>query len=180
MKKGKNENEVYFLGGRTVPGKMKKFKTLTGITIAATVVTLSSAAIFYFTQRNPGAMEEEKELILPGDTFDVVSVLPEGSILPKFNGKKDINEFYSWIVQNLVYPKGYETEEGKVIVSFVVMKNGELGKFDILEAPRNKVFENTVIELLKRSPRWEPAELADGTKVGMRFTLPVTFKSPGK
>ena len=51
-----------------------------------------------------------------------------------------------------------------------------LEKFQILESPKEKAFEQAVISLLKESPQWAPAELTDGTKVNMEFTLPVSFK----
>ena len=40
---------------------------------------------------------------------------------------------------------------------------------------KEKAYEQTVIELLKRSPHWKPARLSDGEEVNMEFTLPIVF-----
>ena len=57
-----------------------------------------------------------------------------------------------------------------------IKKTDNTEKFQILESPKEKAFEQAVISLLKESPQWAPAELTDGTKVNMEFTLPVSFK----
>jgi hypothetical protein len=46
---------------------------------------------------------------------------------------------------------------------------------DYCKKPNEKAYEQTVIELLKRSPHWKPARLSDGEEVNMEFTLPVVF-----
>lgn len=74
------------------------------------------------------------------------------------------------------YPKGLENKDAKVVIKFTVNTAGKLEKFQILESPKEKAFEQAVISLLKESPQWAPAELTDGTKVNMEFTLPVSFK----
>ena len=76
---------------------------------------------------------------------------------------------------NIEYPKGLETKPARVVISFTVKTDGTLGDFKVLEAPEEKAYERTVIELLKKSPRWTPAKLSDGTIVNMEFTLPVAF-----
>lgn len=80
------------------------------------------------------------------------------------------------LAQNLKYPKGLENKDAKVVIKFTVNTAGKLEKFQILESPKEKAFEQAVISLLKESPQWAPAELTDGTKVNMEFTLPVSFK----
>ena len=69
-----------------------------------------------------------------------------------------------------------EKQDAKVVIKFTVNTAGKLEKFQILESPKEKAFEQAVISLLKESPQWAPAELTDGTKVNMEFTLPVSFK----
>ena len=76
---------------------------------------------------------------------------------------------------NIQYPKGLEDKPARVVINFTVQKDGTLGLFKVLEAPKEKAYEQTVIELLKRSPQWKPARLSDGEEVNMEFTLPVVF-----
>lgn len=53
------------------------------------------------------------------------------------------------------------------------MEHWDCLKFSKL--PKKKAYEQTVIELLKKSPHWKPARLSDGEEVNMEFTLPVVF-----
>ncbi len=92
----------------------------------------------------------------------------------------DINDFLRWVMTNIQYPKGLEGKPARVVVSFTVQTEGTLGLFKVLEAPKEKAYEQTVIELLKKSPRWKPARLSDGKEVNMEFTLPVVFTSEVK
>ena len=48
-------------------------------------------------------------------------------------------------------------------------------KFSDATWMQKATYEQTVIELLKRSPHWKPARLSDGEEVNMEFTLPVVF-----
>ena len=73
-----------------------------------------------------------------------------------------------------VLPEGGQMP-ARVVINFTVQKDGTLGLFKVLEAPKEKAYEQTVIELLKRSPQWKPARLSDGEEVNMEFTLPVVF-----
>jgi TonB family protein len=104
-----------------------------------------------------------------------IAVLPEGGQMPIFNGNGDINDFLRWVMTNIQYPKGLEDKPARVVINFTVQKDGTLGLFKVLEAPKEKAYEQTVIELLKKSPHWKPARLSDGEEVNMEFTLPVVF-----
>ena len=96
-----------------------------------------------------------------------IAVLPEGGQMPIFNGNGDINDFLRWVMTNIQYPKGLEDKPARVVINFTVQKDGTLGLFKVLEAPKEKAYEQTVIELLKRSPHWKPARLSDGEEVNM-------------
>lgn len=162
----KEDNEVYFLGKSKPEQHSKRIYLYTLISLAILGI---SGWIYY------------KSAIKKTDNTEMlqtVSIHPKKTILkrPRFDKDKDITAFYSWIAQNLKYPKGLENKDAKVVIKFTVNTAGKLEKFQILESPKEKAFEQAVISLLKESPQWAPAELTDGTKVNMEFTLPVSFK----
>lgn len=176
MRENLKENEIYFLGKKKITKKKQRNIPIKQKITLTTIILLISFAIGYIIIY----YNRENKLTLNGETLETVSVLPKNSKMPKFNGEEDIGTFVNWVSKNLVYPQGYETVEAKIVIEFVVLTNGKLGQIKILEAPKNKVFEKEVINLLKRSPDWEPAEIAGQKKVNMKFILPVIFKNPMK
>lgn len=127
----------------------------------------------YLSYRSDGYIQQTHML-------KTIAVLPKGGQMPKFDGNKDISDFLKWIMLNIKYPEGLETEPARVEIRFTVKTDGTLGNFKVLKAPKEKAYEQTVIELLKKSPRWTPAKLSDGTVVNMEFTLPVAFTPEAK
>lgn len=127
----------------------------------------------YLSYRSDGYIQQTHML-------KTIAVLPKGGQMPKFDGNKDISEFLKWVMLNIKYPEGLETEPARVEIRFTVKTDGTLGNFKVLKAPKEKAYEQTVIELLKKSPRWTPAKLSDGTVVNMEFTLPVAFTPEAK
>lgn len=165
--KGKNhQEETYFLGEtqETRRAKSHRYKAL-GITVCIIAIL---CILFTF------ALKQQREIHHPYP-LKAIAVLPEGGRMPLFNGNGDMNDFLRWVMTNIQYPKGLEDKPARVIISFTVQTDGTLGLFKVLEAPKEKAYERTVIELLKRSPHWIPARLSDGEVVNMEFTLPVTF-----
>lgn len=167
MKGKNNQEETYFLGKaqETRHTKSQIYKKVLGIA-ACMVVILGTSFLLVFKQQ--------------GSTFHphvlkTVAVLPEGAQMPIFNDNGDINDFLKWVMLNIQYPKGLEDKPARVVINFTVQTDGTLGLFKVLEAPKEKAYEQAVLELLKRSPRWKPARLSDGEEVNMEFTLPVVF-----
>ena len=163
------EDEVYFLGKQTEAKHHHKIR----IWIIASCIIALFAVCCYWAISSQQSLDKDTA---KGQMLDVVNVLPKGSYAPRFEGKYNMMDFCKWVAENLKYPKGYETIDAKVVVSLVVQKDGTLGKFKIISAPKNKIFEKTVIALLKSCPKWKPAKLADGSSVDVEYTLPVTFR----
>lgn len=165
--KGKNhQEETYFLGKaqgtrHTTPHIYKK---VLGIAVGVIAIIGISFAIV-FKPQNASHPQMLKTL----------AVLPEGGQMPVFNGNGDINDFLKWVMMNIQYPKGLEDKPARVVISFTVRTDGTLGLFKVLEAPKEKAYEQAVIGLLKKSPRWKPARLSDGEVANMEFTLPIVF-----
>lgn len=92
--------------------------------------------------------------------------------------KDGIENMYSFINQNLNYPNWEKIQkiEGRVIVSFIVEKDGSLSDIKVVRAPeKSKNFNTEVIRIIKLMPKWVPAE-HDNKKVRCAYYLPIMFK----
>lgn len=81
-----------------------------------------------------------------------------------------------WIEDNIRYPKNCIAEgvHGRVIVSFVVAKNGEISKIKVVRSPDDRLSKEA-IRLVKSMPKWYPAIL-EGKRVNSLYNMPVMFR----
>lgn len=95
--------------------------------------------------------------------------------MPVFQGG-DLNAFRQWVAEKLIYPEEAVKNglQGKVIVNFVVEKDGSLGRFRMLRSP-DKALTEEIYRILKLSPKWTPGK-QDGKTVAVIYTLPIDFK----
>ena len=94
--------------------------------------------------------------------------------LPEFPGGSE--ELIKFIQEKLVYPKEAEEKriEGRVIVSFVVEKDGRATNITILRgvAP---MLDKEAIRIIALMPRWIPGK-QNGKVVRVRYEMPIKFK----
>lgn len=173
MKDKEMREETYFLGKNQPIQSHKKSLYRKVAYVVIILMLLGVIAGAYLSYRSDGYIQQTHML-------KTIAVLPKGGQMLKFDGNKDISDFLKWIMLNIKYPEGLETEPARVEIRFTVKTDGTLGNFKVLKAPKEKAYEQTVIELLKKSPRWTPAKLSDGTVVNMEFTLPVAFTPEAK
>lgn len=86
-----------------------------------------------------------------------------------------------FIYGNLVYPEIAKTNgiEGRVILKFMVEKDGRVNKVQVLRDPGGGCGEEAE-RIVKMMPKWRPG-IQRGKPVKVWFTLPVSFKlSKGK
>ncbi len=86
-------------------------------------------------------------------------------------------QMMKYIQENVQYPTLEKDKgiEGKVIVRFVVNKNGELENFEIIKSvPNGKGLEFEAIRVIKNMPRWKTAK-NDGHSVSQYMTIPINF-----
>ena len=84
-----------------------------------------------------------------------------------------------FMARNLRYPaKAQEVgKQGRVIVQFVVRKDGSLSDFKVLR-PVDPWLDAEAIRVISTMPKWKPG-MQDGKPVSVKFTLPVTFMLEG-
>ena len=102
--------------------------------------------------------------------------LGERCVLPKFQGQ-GLAHFRNWISSNLVYPTFLSggLTEGKVILSFIVEKDGSVTICEVQEAT-DPTFLNQVLSLMRRVQPWEPGYNEQGDPVRVKYVLPILFR----
>ena len=81
-----------------------------------------------------------------------------------------------FLQENLVYPKiaretGYE---GKVIIDFVVEKDGSLTNFKIVKRV-HPLLDQEALRVVKLMPKWIP-EKRKGKAVSVKYRMPISFR----
>ena len=83
--------------------------------------------------------------------------------------------FSKWMSENIQYPDSCMKEgiQGRVSLQFVVNTDGSIVDVEPLHSPHPALTE-AAIQLVKRMPRWIPAE-NDGKTVRCRFKIPISY-----
>ena len=85
-------------------------------------------------------------------------------------------ECYKWLSQNIKYPADCMENgiQGRVIVSFVVNKDGSIADVKVVRSP-DPSLSKEAIRVVSSMPKWKPAH--QGNKVvRSRFNLPLMFR----
>lgn len=84
--------------------------------------------------------------------------------------------FYEYIGKNIKYPEEAARigTEGRVLISFVVDKNGSLTNIEAVEGIGHGC-DAEAMRVIRSSPKWQPG-LLDGQPVNVKIVLPITFK----
>ena len=81
---------------------------------------------------------------------------------------------YEFLKKEMRRPEGAEIKPGRVIIRFIVEKDGRLTHFEVLRSHDEKLSEEA-LRLVKLMPRWTPAK-NKGKVVRSLFTINVTFR----
>ncbi len=108
-------------------------------------------------------MVEEEEIFLIAET------------MPTFEGG-DVNSFRTWVQSRLKYPIVAQENniQGRVVVTFVVGKDGSVGHIQVLASP-DKSLAAEAVRVIESSPKWTPGKQR-GNPVQIRINLPVDFQ----
>jgi TonB family protein len=94
--------------------------------------------------------------------------------MPSYPG--DMTECYMFIARQMHYPEEAEEKgiEGRVLIRFVVEKDGRLTNFEVIESP-DPLLSNEALRVLKQMPKWIPAK-NKGKDVRCRYSMPILFR----
>lgn len=92
---------------------------------------------------------------------------------PEFPGGD--NMMYNFIYRNLRYPNSARENgiQGKVYITFIVTKEGEIKDIKVLYGP--PILSNEGIRLVEIMPNWIPG-IQNGEKINCQVTLPFQFR----
>ena len=112
---------------------------------------------------------------------------PEPEVKPKeeeiFVAVEQMAEFpggqaalMKWLGNNIRYPEAAAQNDiqGRVIVKFVVEKDGSIGDATIVKGV-DKDLDREALRVVKKMPKWQPGK-NNGVAVRSYFTLPVSFR----
>jgi protein TonB len=106
------------------------------------------------------------------ESNDKVYVYTDVDAIPKFdNIKKD---FSNYIYENIKWSELFDGVSGKVIVSFVITKEGKISNVKIEKSLTNEC-DKEAIRVIQSSPDWIPGE-KNGKTVNVLMYYPVVFK----
>ena len=112
----------------------------------------------------------QKVFRLPGDT----TIYDNVEVMPTYHG--DIDALYRHIACEMHYPESAmaDSVQGRVIVRFVVEKDGRLTNFEVVRTPDERLSAEA-IRVLKLTQPWVPAKNR-GQDVRCYFVMPVQFR----
>ena len=113
----------------------------------------------------------EKENASEGMAFDVVEQMPQ------FPG--GMPALMKWLQDNMKYPKEAQDakQQGRVIVSFVVEKDGSITNVRVVKSVTPSLDEEA-IRVVKAMPKWNPG-MQNGEPVRVNYTVPISFQLYG-
>lgn len=111
---------------------------------------------------------------VPTDSVAKDEVFMVAEQMPEFPG--GMKELLKFLQDNLKYPESAmkNNVQGRVIVQFVVEKDGTPTEFNVVRAV-NPDLDAEALRVLKTMPKWKPG-MQKGEAVRVKYTVPVTFR----
>lgn len=112
---------------------------------------------------------KQAEIVEDTEVYTMVAIETQ----PNFPGGMD--KFYAYLRKSVKYPPmaAERNTQGKVFLSFVVEKNGELTDIKV-DRPLGDGTDEEAIRVLKASPRWTPG-IQNGRPVRVKYNIPISF-----
>lgn len=110
----------------------------------------------------------------PADSTAKEEVFMVAEQMPEFPG--GMKELLKFLQDNLKYPENAmkNNVQGRVIVQFVVEKDGTLTEFKVARSV-DPDLDAEALRVMKAMPKWKPG-MQKGQVVRVKFTVPVSFK----
>ena len=120
-------------------------------------------------KRNDDVTEEQNSKVIEEKAYEINAV----EIKPEYKG--GLSKFYQFIAKNFRPPFTYDGFKGRVLVSFVIEKDGSLTEIKVLKDAGYNTAAETV-RVLSLSPKWSPATQR-GVPVRCYYVLPIVLVS---
>ena len=102
-------------------------------------------------------------------------IFADPDVMPQYRGGQEA--LMKQISETLVYPEMAEKEgvEGRVLVMFVVEKNGHIGRIKLGKSSGDTRLDNEAMRVVAYLPPFIPATV-NGKPVACWYSLPIVFK----
>lgn len=123
------------------------------------------------------AKEKDIYFVIPMETTSEISTAPQETEVEKMAEYPGGTEaMIKYLTTNIRYPETAVKAKttGKVLVSFVVSKDGKVSKAAVKKGV-SKELDAEALRVVSAMPKWIPAE-KDGKKVDSEMVLPVSFE----
>lgn len=146
-----------------------KFQKWKMTVVTDTVVTFDPATFIETVQFVKSGKAEKTDETGPAVFYK------EGDEMPEYPGGQ--NAMMQFLAQNIKYPAEARKAnlEGKVIIDFVVGKDGTLRDFSEVKASPSSEMYLEAERVMKMMPKWKPGRI-NGKPVAVQVTVPVMFK----
>jgi hypothetical protein len=86
-----------------------------------------------------------------------------------------INSFYQFFVSEFKLPEDAENPKGRIVVNFVIEKDGSLSSFEFPKLVDPNI-KSEIIRVLNLSPKWKSGE-QNGKKTRTKYSFPIAIQS---
>lgn len=117
-----------------------------------------------FSIAHPNGMPDKK---------DETKVYDYADEMPEFPGGTD--KLKDFIRKELSCMDGIDKYKGRVVVGFIVEKDGSLSDIKVVKS-LNSACDNAALRIIGLMPKWKPASLC-GEKVRCKYLIPINFNN---
>lgn len=132
----------------------------------------------------PEPEEEQEEIVrgkMPAPVDTITPIKKDEQVIygevpysqPQFPGGN--SALAKFIEDNLRYPEGESCAQGRVVISFMVERDGSLSDFKVVKSI-GEPYDDEALRVAKLMPKWVPARTGGKTTV-VRYNIPISFKS---
>ena len=136
--------------------------------------------VIMITTKGADASESKVEMTLDNSSekalaTDSVLMIPEE--MPSFPG--GVMALMEFLQKNVKYPVEAQKKgvQGRVLVSFVVEKDGSLSEIKTVKSV-DPLLDEEAVRVVKSMPKWEPGK-QKGKAVRVKYNVPISFKLTG-
>ena len=115
-------------------------------------------------------LEIELESLLP-KTTEKDTIFKICDQMPEFPGGN--SSLMKYLASNLRYPDTGDDIQGRVVIRFVVRKDGSIDNIEILHSI-HPIFDREAVKVIQEMPKWIPGKQNE-KPVDVYFTLPIRF-----
>lgn len=116
-----------------------------------------------------GCAAEKEPLITSPLSYDKLTE----PTMPKYPGGTE--KMFEFIADNLRWPDDDACIQGRVVVSFIVEKDGSLTDIKV-EKSIDPLFDKEAVRVVKTMPKWEPG-MWNGKPARVKYCIPISFRS---